>query len=138
MAFYAEMVRRNSFYVNSMNMVEYTKKLRYEAEREKERQEQERKIKEYEEWYQSLTDEERAEVDRKNAENKMKEKEAVMRPIMDILLASAMIMEAYAGRPIGRYDKYGSLYNYDGTVNENYFKEKQEEVDTIDVEAVEV
>lgn len=133
MAFYAEMVRRNSWFVNNMNQISFYKKTCYEEE-------QARKKKEYDDWYASLSDEERAELARREDERTRREREELLRSMRGLLALPMAVASMYSrSSGFSRYDKYGVLYNYDGTPNENFFnKDVKQDDDIIDVEGREI
>ena len=100
MAFYAEMVRRDSWTVNSVNRIFGYKKLLYEEYLV----EKERKEKEYKEWYESLSDEERADVDRGIRVREEAERRESMKAINNLLtISSAMFDIAARSRGMQRH-----------------------------------
>lgn len=138
MAFYAEMVRQNSYLINDANMIYMYHRVL--AARWKEYREQ--KHKEYEEWYSSLTDEEREEVDRKKRAREERERMELMNSMKGLLMMPLVMLDIM-GRQ-SRHNTYGGMYNVDGTPNEDFFHElserrrEEQERNAIDVEAVEV
>lgn len=146
MAFYAEMIRRDSWLVNNANMIYMYKQKRYNDYLER----QERKRQEYKEWYESLTDEERAEVDRKKKERQEQDLMRTLDAVKGLLMMPITIAQIAMGSSF-RYEqeRYGGVYKADGTVNHDYFKELEEkkqmeelnrklEQEAIDVDCVEV
>ena len=103
MAFYAELKRRKWYCINQFNAIRWYSRYSYD------------------EWYNSLTEEQKQilEENRRIREEK-RHKEA------QAALARLMYMTAtIAGLRNRKYDKYHGLYNYDGTVNEQYLEDKQ-------------
>lgn len=137
MAFYAEMVRRDSWVVNGVNRIFMFKKIRYEEWE----LEQEKKRREYQEWYDSLSDEERAEVERRKAEKERRHQMEVRYAMKALLMMPMAIAKMYRHSDyIYNTRKYGEEYNWDGTPNEEYFHrlslQSKKEQEVIDADAV--
>lgn len=124
MAFYAEQLRRDEWYINGWSAVFYFKKVRYEEYLERKRRERE----EYQKWYNSLSDEERAKVDAEEAEKKRKNDEQVRRSLMRLMALPMALVQAYGGIHYrGMEERYGGAYKPDGTPNEEFFRQLSEE-----------
>lgn len=99
MAFFAEMKRRKWYCVCGENMIRwYSKKL-------------------YDDWHKSLSPEqlERLELYRKRKEEARKRE--LEKSINNLAILSATMFG------LTRRDKYGGLYNEDGTVNQSFFSD---------------
>lgn len=133
MAFYAEMLRRGSWLVNNANMI-YMYKRVLQREWEVKREEQHRK---YQEWYNSLTDEERKEVDQRRREKERREHEKSMLALYQLMRLPMMI----AGLYDHSYNRFSEMYNYDGTINEDFFRnmrDEEKDAEIVNTEAVNV
>lgn len=102
MAFYAELKRRKWYCVNQFNAIRWYRKYLYD------------------EWYNSLTEEQKQILE----ENKRRREEKRHKEAQAALQRLAYMTATLAGLNSRRYDKYNGLYNYDGTINENYWEDK--------------
>lgn len=98
MAFYAELLRRQWYCVCQFNAISwYSKKL-------------------YDEWWESLTDEQRDLIEKRREEkNRLETKR-----LMNSLLGMANIMSALYSKSC-RYDKYNGMYDDTGSLVKGFF-----------------
>ena len=103
MAFFAELKRRKWYCVNQFNAIRWYRKYLYD------------------EWYNSLTDEQKQKLEEYRRKKKEKEEREAKEAIQRLAYMTATI----AGLSNRKYDKYHGLYNSDGTINEQYLEDKQ-------------
>ncbi|MCM1440704.1 MAG: hypothetical protein NC131_16115 [Roseburia sp.] len=116
MAFYAELVRRQWYCVNQFNAIRWYRKKRYD------------------DWYNSMSKEEQEAYERRKEAREAEERDAAMRSLTMLMSLPLMLAMRHERRMFD--EKYGGVYNYDGTPNLDFFIGKEDSV--IDTEAAEL